>query len=228
VRPGLEAPLHRLSRRHHRRVRARVLLRAQRRGPGLHPEDLLRPRADGDRRPRRLRGGRHLRDQAPALGPSGARHEVLRRDPRLDHARARDARHRDDLGEGLVGEVVAVGRADARRVPHRLPALRLLPAAALLDRGPRAPGALRRGLRDRRGRLRADLLHVRPLRPGGRHPPARARPDRRRDARLDVPHLPALHGGDDAAVHDAVEVRADLQGRAHADRRAAPPARGGL
>ena len=44
-------------------------------------------------------------------------------------------------------------------LPDRLPALRLLLAAALLDRGPRAPGALRGGVRDRRRRLRAAELH---------------------------------------------------------------------
>ena len=41
-------------------------------------------------------------------------------------------------------------RADAGLLPDRLPALRDLPAAALLDRGPRAPGALRVGVRDHR------------------------------------------------------------------------------
>ena len=58
--------------------------------------------------------------------------------------RRRRAAHRLDLGQGELGALVGVGRADARLVPDRLPALRDLPAAALLDRGPRAAGALRR------------------------------------------------------------------------------------
>ena len=58
-----------------------------------------------------------------------------------------------------VGPLVGVGRADARLLPDRLPALRVLPAAALLDRGPGAPGALRGGLRHRGGRVRAAELH---------------------------------------------------------------------
>ena len=63
--------------------------------------------------------------------------------------------------KALVGPLVGVGRADARLVPDRLPAVRDLPAAALLDRGPRAPGALRVGVRDHRGRVRAAELHRR-------------------------------------------------------------------
>ena len=52
--------------------------------------------------------------------------------------------------QGLVGPLVGVGRAGAGLVPGRLPPLlRLLPAA-LLDRGPGAPGALLVGVRDRR------------------------------------------------------------------------------
>ena len=85
-----------------------------------------------------------------------------------------DADHRLDLGEGLVGALVGVERADARVVPDRVPAVRDLPAAALRDRGPRAPGALRVGVRDHRRRVRADELHRRA--PLDRLPaPARAR-----------------------------------------------------
>ena len=40
----------------------------ERRRPGLHPEDLLRPRADGDRGAVRVRRRRDLRDPAPAHG----------------------------------------------------------------------------------------------------------------------------------------------------------------
>ena len=55
------APRHRHRRRPHRRVRARRVLRARGRRPGRHPEDLLRPRADGDRRAVRLHRRRDLR-----------------------------------------------------------------------------------------------------------------------------------------------------------------------
>ena len=49
--------------------------------------------------------------------------------------------------QGGMGPLVAVGRADARLLPDRLPAVRVLPAAALLHRGPGAPGPLRGGVR---------------------------------------------------------------------------------
>ena len=68
------------------------------------------------------------------------------------------ADHRLDLGQGVVGPLVGLGRADAGQLPDRLPALRDLLPAALRDRGPRAPGALRLGLRDHRRRLRAAQL----------------------------------------------------------------------
>ena len=48
-----------------------------------------------------------------------------------------------DLGQGLVGPLVGVERADAGLVPDHRPAVRHLPAAAVLDRGPREAGALR-------------------------------------------------------------------------------------
>ena len=74
----------------------------------------------------------------------------LRGHPHVDHPRHGRAGHRRDLGQGGVGPLVGVGRAGAGVVPGRLPPLlRLLPAA-LLDRGPRAPGALLVGVRDRR------------------------------------------------------------------------------
>ncbi len=148
-----------------------------------------------------LRGGDRLR--RPAL---------LRRHPPVADPRRRRADHRLDLGPRLVGPLVGVGRADARELPDRLPALRLLPAAALLDRGPGAPGALRRGLRDRRGRVRAAELH------GGAdgrvaRPPARAVDHRRLDARLDAADVPRLARRHGVPVRDAVEVRAGLQAR---------------
>ena len=81
------------------------------------------------------------------------------RDPRWDmrsyvaihispDLRRRRADHRLDLGEGRVGSLVGLERADAGLVPDHDAALRDLPAAALRDRGPRAPGARRVGVRD--------------------------------------------------------------------------------
>ncbi len=61
--------------------------------------------------------------------------------------------------QGILGALVGLERADARVVPDHLPALRDLPAAALRDRGPRAPVPLRVGLRDHSRRVRADELH---------------------------------------------------------------------
>ena len=68
------------------------------------------------------RGHRH---PAPAHGRPPLRPAQLRRDPPLARPRRRRARHGLDLGQGVVGPVVGLGRADARLVPHRLPALRL-------------------------------------------------------------------------------------------------------
>ena len=101
-------------RRHRRRrVRAGLLLRADGRRPGLHAEDLLPPRADGDRRAGRVR---------------------LRRDLAIQHLRTATARwdlrsyvaiHMSLIlgvgvlltgsiwAQGVVGPLVGVGRADA-------------------------------------------------------------------------------------------------------------------
>ena len=83
----------------------------------------------------------------------------------------------------------------------------MLPAAALLDRGPRAPGALRVGVRDHRRRVRAAELHRRAAR-------RRRRSTRACFATADgglpgedaarLPRLPRRHG---AAVRDAVALR---------------------
>ena len=78
--------------------------------------------------------------------------------------------------QGELGQVVGLGRADAGQLPDRLPALRDLLPAALLDRGPRAPRALLVGVRDHRGRVRADQL---PRGAAGREPRAPARAERR-------------------------------------------------
>src|SRR3954467_4167438 len=215
VRPGFEDPLasHRRARRG--RVRACLLLRAERRRPGVHPEDLLPARAAGDRRAVRVRGRRRVRDPVPALGRPDARSALLRRHPPVADPRGRRADHRLDLGARLLGPLVGVGRADAGLVPDRVPALRVLPAAAVLDRGSGAPGALRGRVLDRGGRVRATELHGRA---GGAvaRAPARADDDRRLDAGLDAAHVPDLAGRDDVPVRDAVELRAGVQARVDA------------
>ena len=84
------------------------------------------------------------------------------------------AHHRLDLGARLLGPLVGLERAHARIVPDHHAAVRHLSATALRDRGPRAPGTLRLGVRDHRGRVRAAELPRRA--PVGLLPaPARAR-----------------------------------------------------
>src|SRR4051812_10568232 len=205
-------PLHRHRRHPHRGLRAGVLLRAERRRPGLHPEDLLPARADGDGLPRRVRARRDLRDPAPAHPPAGGGPALVRRDPPVPDPRPRRAGHRLDLGARVVGALVGVERADARLVPDRDAAVRDLPAAALLDRGPRAPGALRERLRGRRGRVRPAELPRRAPRAGLLAPP-RVRDGQRRPAAQDAADLLRLAAGHGAAVLDALALRDGGQAR---------------
>ena len=96
---------------------------------------------------------------------------------------------------------------------------------ALLDRGPRAPGALRERVRDRRRRVRAAELHRGPPRPAVRAP-AGADADGRQPAGVDAAHVPDLAAGDRAALRHPVEVRDGRQERPHpAPRPAARAAR---
>ena len=136
----------------------------------------------------------------------------------------RDADHRLDLGKGLMGALVGLERADARLVPDRVPAVRDLPAAALRDRGPRAPGALRVGVRDHRGRVRAAQLH-RGARFDGVPASARARQHLEPPWPMALTFLVSLLG-DGAAVRDPLQIRADRQAHARAAARAAPPLAG--
>src|SRR6266508_3868332 len=149
---------------HHRRrpggrLRAGLLLRSQRRGSGLHPEDLLSSRPPCDLRARGLRRRGDSRDPSPAEPGSGPRRPRVRLDSPLGHLRGGGAPHGLDLGARLVGQVVGLGRADAGQLPDRLSALRDLLPASLRDRGPGPAGTLRIGVRDHRGRLRAAELH---------------------------------------------------------------------
>ena len=66
LRPRTARPFHRHRRHDHRRLRARLLLRAAGRRPGLRPEDLLRPRPAGDRVAVWVRFRRAVRDRLPA------------------------------------------------------------------------------------------------------------------------------------------------------------------
>ena len=72
----------------------------------------------------------HLRTGDRALG-----HALVRGDPHGADLRGRSADHRIDLGQGLLGPLVGVERADARLVPDRRAAVRDLSAAAVRDRG---------------------------------------------------------------------------------------------
>src|SRR4051794_26455834 len=220
-------PLHRHRRHPHRGLRAGLLLRAQRRRPGLHPEDLLPARADGDGLPRRVRARRDLRDPAPAHPRAGVGPALVCRDPPVSDPRPRSAGHRFDLGARVVGALVGVERADARLVPDRDAAVRDLPAAALLDRGPRAPGALRERLRGRRRRVRAAELPRRATGPG-LHPPAGLRHHRRGPAAADAAGLLPVAARHDAAVPDAVPLRdrGQARPRPRADPQAAAGRRG--
>src|SRR5581483_3245820 len=110
-----------------------------------------------------------------------------------------------DLGPRVVGPLVGVGRADARVVPDRLPALRVLPAAAVLDRGPGEAVHVRERVRDRRGRVRAAEL---PRRAAVPEPRAPAGPvEHEEPSGPDGPHLPGGPPRDGAPVRDALEVR---------------------
>ena len=64
------------------------------------------------------------RDPPPAHRRPGPRRPLLRLDPHVGDLRRRRPAHRRDLGEGLVGALVGLGRADAGQLPDRLPALR--------------------------------------------------------------------------------------------------------
>src|ERR1019366_800299 len=145
----------------------------------------------------------------PALG-----HALVRGNPHGADLRRRRADHWFDLGQGLLGSLVGVERADARLLRDRAAAVRHLSAAALLDRGSGASVALRERVRDRRGGVRAAELHRRA--PGsGVRPPPRADAHRRQSARLDAAHVPTCPGGHHIAVHNAVEVRDGGQERPH-------------
>src|SRR5437868_5429649 len=91
-------------------ARARLLLRADRRGPGPLAADLLRPRAARADVVRLLRLGGVEGAQIPADAERAGGPRELRRDPPGRDLRRDDAAHRLDLGAHLVGRLVDVGR----------------------------------------------------------------------------------------------------------------------
>ena len=202
------------------RLRAGLLLRAARRRPGLHPEDLLPARAAGDLRAGRLHGRRRPRDPPPAHAATRSTTPApTSRSTSRSSSASRVLITGAIWAQGLVGRLVGLGRADPGQLPDRLPALRDLLPAALLDRGPRPPGPLRLGVRDHRRRLRAAQLPRRAARRAPR-PPAHLRHGRGRPARRDAARLPRLPGRDGAALGDAGPLRAGRQGRLGASSRA--------
>ena len=134
-------------------------VRPARRRPGADPEDLLPARAACDRRAVRLHGGRNHGGALPTHGRLRLGHAFLRRNPPVDRVRRGGARHGLDPGQGELGPLVGVGRADARVVPHRLPSLLHLPATPLHDQGHRPPSPVRLGVHHHGGRVRTAQLH---------------------------------------------------------------------
>ena len=122
-----------------RRDLADLLLRAERRRPGLLAADLLLPRPDRPDRVRVLRLGRVEGAPAPLEGPRERRPRELRRDPPGRRLRLADAADRLDLGEDLVGRLVGLERRPARALPRAVPLLLRLLHAPLLGRS--GPGA---------------------------------------------------------------------------------------
>src|SRR4029078_6725860 len=103
--------------------RADLLLRAAGRRPGPHAEDLLHPRADRADLVRVLRLGRLEGADTPANARGRGRPGELRRDPPGRDLRRPDARHRLDLGEGVVGDLGDVELETARHVTPLFPLL---------------------------------------------------------------------------------------------------------
>ena len=179
---------------------------------GLHPEDLLPPRADGDR-------ARWSASWSPAV--HAIRH--LRSGEAVHDARSYVSIHLSvifgvavlltgvDLGARGVGQVVGLGRAHPGQLPDRLPALcapttrcatRSRIATARLatrrySRSPRAPSS--RSISSPSAWRSRSSTRVRSRRA-------------RRPARLDARHLPRLPARDGAAVGLPGALRALGQG----------------
>ena len=148
--------------------------------------------------------GGAARDPAPAHAGLPLGHALLRGDPHEPDLCARDADHGLDLGEGLMGSLVGLERADAGVVPDHVPALRDLSAAAFRDRRPRAPGSLRVRVRDHGGGVRTDELHRRAA-VERLSPPPRAR-QHLEPPGVDGVHVPRLAGGVRTAVRDPLQA----------------------
>ena len=211
--PFTSRPFHRHDRRVLRVAQPGLLLRPDRSRRRLPAEDLLSARAACDRHAVRIRDRRPVRNRTSAYSRSTLGPALLCRHPHEPDLRGGGADHRLDLGARLMGPLVGLERAHARIVLDHHAAVRHIPAAALRDRGPRAPGALRVGVRDHRGRIRADELPCRaPV--GLLSAPARAR-QLLQPARVDGAHVPRLDRGNRIAFRDAVLLRADRQAHPH-------------
>ena len=102
---------------------------------------------------RATRGDPHLRTRDRELGPA-----LLRRDPHRADPRRRRADHRRDLGQGVVGPLVGVGRADAGLLPDRLPAFATYQPLRFSIEDPERQARYASRLRDHGRRVRAAEL----------------------------------------------------------------------
>src|SRR5207244_341111 len=121
--------------------------------------------ADRADRLRLLRLGRAEGVPPSVEAPAGRRSRELRRDPPGRHLRRADASHGLDLGQDLVGPLVALEREPARPLPRPLPLLLRVLHAAVLRRGRPGPREPLRGLRPLRRRTDSRQLSRDPLGP---------------------------------------------------------------
>src|SRR5204862_4539574 len=125
--------------------------------------------------------------------------------------------HRLDLGEDLMGPLVALEREPARSLPCAVPLLLRVLHAALLRRGRAGAGEPLRRLRALRRRPDPGQLPGDPPGPA-LHPPGRLYEPWPARARDDAARVPRLMGGDADPVRDALP-----RGASRKAARLAPP-----